>query len=326
MDINKLSSRTHSRLGLSGASFGIGLINIFKERNDIVVVTADMAKPAGLSRFMSLYPQNFYNVGIAEQSMLGIAAGISSEGYKSIVVAQACFVSMRSFEMLRQYMGYMKSNIIACGVGAGFALTYFGNTHYSFEDVAIIRSIPGITILSPSDASQAIFILNEAIKISGPVYIRYTGQVNSPIVYNENFEIKIGKAIKIKEGSDVTIFASGSMVYNSLKASEILSQSNISVAIYDYHTIKPLDLQAIKNSKSSRLFVSIEEHSIIGGLGSAISDFISLHENFPPLLKIGVNDIFSQPGDYKFLIDQNGLSPKKIANSIKDRLNKILTL
>ena len=319
--VNNITSKINSKLGLSGAAFGLGLIDLMKKGNELFIVSADMAKPPGLSRFMSMYPDNFYNVGIAEQNMLGIAAGISSEGYKSIVVAQACFVSMRSFEMMRQYMGYMGSKIIACGIASGFALTYFGNTHYSFEDLALTRTIPGLTIYSPSDASQAIACFKEAINDEGPVYIRFTGQLNSPIIYKDDFDFIKGKSIQLLKGNQISIFATGSIVYNTLRAAEILMQEGISVSLYDVHTIKPIDKEAIIESKDSDLFVSVEEHSVIGGLGSAISDYISQNDDFPKLLKIGVNDRFSKPGDYNYLLEQNGLSPEKISQQILSALS-----
>ena len=153
--INKLNSKIFSKLGQNGAAFGIGLIDFQKSNLNTYVVSADMSKPVGLDRFKLTYPENFFNVGIAEQNLIGVAAGLASEGKKVIANAQACFISMRSCEQIRQYMGYMSLNIIAVGISSGFALTYFGNTHYCIEDISIMKSIPGVTILSPSDAGQA---------------------------------------------------------------------------------------------------------------------------------------------------------------------------
>jgi transketolase len=321
--INKLNARIYSKLGQSGAAFGIGLIEAQKENPHVFVLSSDMSKPAGLDRFKSMYPEMFNNVGIAEQNLIGIAAGMASEGKKVIVTAQACFISMRSFEQVRQYMGYMHSNIIAVGISSGFALNFFGNTHYAIEDMALMRSIPGMTILSPSDAGQAAKALIAALTIDGPVYIRHTGTLNCPIVYNDEYTFEVGKSIQVKDGKDITIFATGSMVNNSLKAAKLIEDLGLSVKVIDMHTIKPLDKETIKKCSSSVLFVSVEEHNIIGGLGTAISEYLSCEHNFPPLLRLGVMDKFSHPGDYLYLLEQNRLMPPEIAEDILKMYNSI---
>jgi transketolase len=316
IEINKLSSLTLSKLGQSGATFGIGLLEANKHVENIIVISADMSRPAGLGRFINQFPGQFFNVGIAEQNAVGMAAGMSSEGNNVIVTAQAVFITMRSFEQVRQYFGYMKLNVTLIGIASGFGLTFFGNTHYSIEDISLMRSIPGMTVLSPSDAGQAAKMIVSALKLNTPVYIRHTGAMNCPIIYKEDFNYEIGKAIKVKEGIDITIFATGLMVSNAIKASELIEMNNISVRIIDVHTIKPLDCNSIKECFSSKLFVTIEEHSIIGGLGSAISDFLSESANHPPLLKLGVSDCFSHPGEYEYLIRQNRLDFESIAEDI----------
>ena len=316
IEINKLNARIYSKLGQSGASFGIGLFDVLKTSPDIIVLSADMSTTAGLDRFKSMYPDQFYNVGIAEQNLIGIAAGLSSEGKKIIVTAQAAFISMRSCEQVRQYMGYMHSNIIAVGLGAGFALTFFGNTHYAIEDISIMRSIPGMIILSPSDAGQAAKALVAAAELNSPVYIRFTGTMNCPIVYQEDYNFEVGKAIQVKDGTDITVFATGSMVFNSLKAAHILESFGLSVQVIDMHTIKPLDTDILNKCCDSNFFVSVEEHNIIGGLGTAISEYIASKKDFPTLHRIGVMDIFSHPGDYAHLLEQNRLQPEQIAEDI----------
>jgi len=323
VEINRLNARIYSKLGQSGAAFGIGLFEALKSFPDILVLSADMSTTAGLDRFKTMYPHLFYNVGIAEQNLIGIASGMSSEGKKVIVTAQAAFISMRSCEQVRQYMGYMNSNIIAVGISAGFSLTFFGNTHYAIEDISIMRSIPGITILSPSDAGQAAKALIAATDLNAPVYIRFTGTMNCPIVYQKDYDFEVGKAIQVKDGTDITIIATGSMVYNSLKASEIIEQVGLSVRILDMHTIKPLDTEVLKKSCDSKLFVSVEEHNIIGGLGTAISEFIASERNFPTLFRIGVMDTFSHPGDYAYLLEQNRLQPEQIAEDILSKYKSI---
>lgn len=323
IEINKLNARICSKLGQAGAAFGIALMELQKNKPDIYVLSADMSKPVGLDRFKSKYPEMFFNVGIAEQNLIGIAAGMASEGKKVIAIAQAVFISMRSCEQVRQYMGYMHSNIIAVGISSGFALTFFGNTHYATEDISIMRSVPELTILSPSDAGQSAKILSAAVDLNAPVYIRLTGVMNCPIVYDEDYDYVIGEGIQIREGTDITIFATGSMVYNSLKVADIFEEKNISVSVIDMHTIKPLDEEIILKNLNSKLFVSIEEHNIIGGLGSAISECLSTIYDSPYLLSLGVKDKFSEPGDYPYLIEQNRLMPKEIVKDILERFNLI---
>lgn len=321
--INKQNAKIYSKLGQAGAAFGIALMEMQKLRSDIYVLSADMSKPAGLDRFKTKYPENFFNVGIAEQNLLGIAAGMASEGKKIIVTAQAVFISMRSCEQVRQYMGYMHSNIIAVGISSGFALTFFGNTHYAIEDISIMRSVPGLTILSPSDAGQSAKILCAAMELNAPVYIRLTGVMNCPVVYDEEYDYKVGKGIPLRTGRDIAIFASGSMVYNSLKAADILEENGISVSVIDMHTIKPLDHEIIQRSCHSKLFVSVEEHNIIGGLGTAISEHLASIHNSPYLLRLGVMDKFSEPGDYPYLIEQNRLTPHHISEDVLKTFNLI---
>ncbi len=227
IEVNKLNAKIYSKLGQSGSLFGFGLIEAQKENKQLFVLSADMAKPAGLNRFISQYQDMFINVGIAEQNLIGIAAGMASENRRVLVTAQACFISMRSFEQIRQYMGYMGSNIIAIGISSGFSLTFFGNTHYAIEDISLMRSIPGLTVLSPSDAGQAVKALMAAVDLTGPVYIRLSGTLNCPIVYDQNYNFEIGKSIQVRKGKDIAIIATGSMVFNALKAAEILeSETN----------------------------------------------------------------------------------------------------
>jgi transketolase len=282
-----------------------------------------MSRPVGLGRFINLFPDQFFNVGIAEQNAVGIAAGMSSEGNNVIVTAQAVFITMRSFEQVRQYFGYMKLNATIVGVASGFGLTFFGNTHYAIEDIALMRSIPGMTVLSPSDAGQAAKMIFAAIQLNTPVYIRLTGSLNCPIVYKEEFDYEIGKAIKVKDGLDITIFATGLMVYNSIKAAKLLETYKISVRIIDMHTIKPIDTKTIQDCFDSKLFVSIEEHNIIGGLGTAISDLVSETSKHPTLLKLGIKDQFSHPGEYEYLIQQNRLDSQSIAEDILVKYNTL---
>lgn len=317
--MNKFNPRVYFRLGQSGSIFGMELMEQ-AGNYPFKVLSSDMSVVAGLDRFKKEYPDNFYNVGIAEQNLLGVAAGLDSEGYKTIAVAQACFISMRSFEQIRQYLGYMGGKVMCVGINSGFSLTFFGNTHYAIEDMALMRSIPNMTVLSPADAGEAVKIFDAALKLDGPVYLRLSGSLNTPIVYKEDYELTIGKAVQLKEGTDIIIFATGLMVNNSIKAAELLSEQGISASVVDVHTIKPIDRECILANCDKKLMVSVEEHNVVGGLGTAVADILSEKRNTPPLLKIGVQDHFMTVGDYNYLVEQTGLTPAQISERISNKL------
>lgn len=316
----KFNARAYARLGQAGSIFGMSLMDNLED-NKIKVLSADMSVVAGLDRFKRTYPADFYNTGIAEQNLIGMSAGLASEGHRAIAVAQACFITMRSFEQIRQYMGYMKNNVIAVGINSGFALTFFGNTHYCIEDLTLMRSIPGMTVLSPSDAGCAVKAFEAALKYDGPVYIRLTGGLMTPIVYKEDFDFEIGKSVTLKDGNDVAIIATGVTVANALKASQSLSEKGISARVIDMHTIKPIDKEAIAACKDLKMIFTVEEHNTSGGLGSAVSEVMAEKGQMPRIIKLGVHDRFSAVGNYDYLIEQHRLTPELISEDIVRYLN-----
>jgi transketolase len=327
-EINKLSSRVFARLGQSGAAFGVGLIDQAATTKNIIVLSADMAKPAGLSKFSALYPERFYNVGIAEQNLVGVAAGIANEGFKVIASAQACFLSMRCYEQVRQYSGYMGLPVIYVGVSAGFGLTFFGNTHYALEDVSLYRSIPGMVVISPSDAGQSVKAMAAALAVNAPVYIRCTGVPGLAPIYKEDFEFEIGKGITLQEGADIAIIAAGSVTRNVLKAVEELEKVfNLSFKIIDMHTISPIDKGLLDLCLDCKLLVTVEEHFINGGLGSVVAEFLADKNSTikPSLLRLGVKNKFSVPGDYNYLLETNGLDPAGLIKNITDMIRRVFS-
>lgn len=316
----KFNAKLFSMFGMNGAVFG-NAVPFYHDAYNYKVLTSDMSYGAGLSRYEQKYPADFIDVGIAEQNMLGITAGLASEGIKCIAVAQGCFLSMRSFEPVRQYMGYMGNKAILIGINSGFALTFFGNSHYALEDITLMRSIPGMTVLSPADAGEAVKVFEAALEMNTPVYIRLTGTTNVPVVYPEDYEYTVGKAKKVyDEGDEVVVFATGTMVNNSIEAAKSLTAEGGKISVYDMHTIKPIDVDAIRAAKTAKLIVTVEEHSIIGGLGGAVAEVMAEEGNMPKLLRLGVNDRFSEVGDFNFLLEQNGLTASSIAESIKKLL------
>lgn len=311
---NKINVKLLSMAGQGGSAFGITLMELMKERDDIMVLSADMSTPAGLDKFKAAYPNHFINVGIAEQNMIGIAAGLADEGYKPICVAQACFITMRSFEQIRQFCGYMGIPMVLVGIGSGLSLQYMGNTHYALEDIALMRNIPNMTVVAPCDSLEAMKVLEAAINFSKSVYIRLFGGTSIPAVYQEDYQLEIGKAIQLRKGSDIQIVATGSMVNNAIKVAEVLEADGISASVVNMHTIKPLDESAIDSSK--RLIVTIEEHHVIGGLGAAIEGAISNIKAKATVLKIGINDQFLPVGGYNYLLEQSRIDVESIKNKI----------
>ena len=322
MLVNDRNIKMWSTIG-SRATFGVSALELAKKIDNLMVLTCDVSTSAGLDRYRKTYPEKYLDLGIAEQNMIGVAAGLSSEGYSVITTTFAPFQTIRCCEQIKVNVGYMKQKICMVGIASGLALGNLGFTHCCIEDIGILRSIPGISIVSPADSFETIKALEAAVKHKKSVYIRLTGSKNNPIIYKKDYDFEIGKAIKLREGNNVTIFCSGSMVYNSLKAAEKLDEDNISCTVVNVHTIKPLDNNAIDEAaKNSKMLVSVEEHNIIGGLGSAISERLTDIKNSPKLLRIGIEDEYSKGGSYDFLKEKHGLSVNKIVNNISSNLRK----
>ncbi len=304
-------------------TFGTYLNDLSKEHEDITALTADLCITSGLAKFFENNPDRSYNIGIAENNMIGIAAGMADEGKVPFATTFSNFAALRSCEHIRHFMGYMKCNVKLVGIGAGFSMELFGNTHYALEDMAVVRSIPGVVLLSPADGLELTKAVKAAYEHDGPVYIRLTGIMNHPIVYREDYDFTIGKAVRLREGNDVTLFATGSMVSPTLKAAKILEEKGISAAVADIHTIQPIDRECILDGKDSRLLVSVEEHRTNGGLGSAIADVLAeTGEKMPPLLKLGCTDEFKRAGTYAYMLEQYRLTPELIAEDVMKGLDR----
>jgi|TARA_Y100000294_G_scaffold59607_1_gene56417 transketolase len=315
MDINDRNIKIWSTIG-SRATLGIAALELAKKIDNLMVLTCDVSTSAGLDRFRKTFPEKYLDLGIAEQNMIGVAAGLASENFNVVTTTFAPFQTMRCCEQIRVNIGYMRQKICMVGIASGLSLGTLGFTHCCIEDVGILRSIPGITIISPADSLETVKALEAATKYENSSYLRLTGASNNPIVYNKDYEFKIGKSITLKHGKDITIFCAGSMVYQSLEAAKILENKNISCKVVNMHTIKPIDKTAIEESCTSKLIVSVEEHNIIGGLGSAIAEYKSGFKASPKQLFLGIKDTYSKGGDYKFLQSKHRLTAEKIAEDI----------
>ncbi len=305
-----------SRISSRGV-FGLALTDIEQNMPDLRVVVADVMGSARLKEFAEKAPEKFVNVGIAEQNMIGISAGLASTGKTVFATTFAPFATMRPFEMLRTQLGYMNLNVKVVGLMSGLAGGVVGNTHYGLEDLAITRVIPNMTVLSPADGVETYKTICVAASMKGPCYIRLSGTNGATPVYKEDYDFQIGKGIVLREGTDVAIVATGSMVSEALRASRALAKENISTTIVDMHTIKPLDTKLLQALFAKhRLIVTIEEHFALGGLGSAVAEYKSCFENMPPQLIIGIPDVFEKAGDYAYMLSQCGLTAPQIVAKI----------
>lgn len=307
--------RIWSRLGSCGA-FGIAAMELPEMDDGSVILTADLCFYSGLDRFRSKYPDRLYNIGIAEQNMLGVAGGLAKEGFNVFATTYASFAASRCIDQVRVNMGYMKLGIKLVGLTSGLSVGILGATHVSMEDVAVMRSIPNITILSPADSTETIKATLAAAKMKTPVYLRLSGTMNNPAVYKEDYSFEIGKAVTMQEGSDITLIASGTMVHYSMEAAKELERKGISCKVVNMHTIKPLDIEAIHQACNTELIVTVEEHNIYGGLGSAVAEVLAGMPKHPALQILGLADHFKHAGEYEYLLEQYGLTGKQISDKV----------
>ena len=318
MDWSKFNIKLMSMAGQGGSTFGMALMEIAQSRSDFKVLSADMSTPAGLDKFKATFPERFINVGIAEQNLIGTAAGLASEGIRPICVAQSCFLSMRSFEQIRQYAGYMKFPLIIVGIASGLSLQYFGNTHFAVEDLALMRMVPSLALVSPCDSLEAAKALDAAMSYDGPVYIRLFGGPGVPSVYGQDYDFSIGRAIRLRKGNDVEILATGSMVKTAMVAAQLLEANGVRSSVVNMHTIKPLDTGAINLER--KILVTMEEHRNFGGLGGAVSEFLGGMAKHPPLLRIGFGNGNIKVGSYAYMLKEAGLSAEGVAEAILGKL------
>ena len=318
MKINGGLIKAYSQMGQKGAASGIGMLEVVKRNPDVVAVVADSVAIASLDRFQKLYPDKIVNVGIAEQNMIGVAAGIASESGKSVYAfTYSAFIIARALEQVRLNLAYHQFNVKLVGNSAGFAMEMLGVSHWAVEDIAFTRVLPNMTVLSAADSLQAIKMVIASDEIDTPVYIRLSGGQNIPVVYEQDFEYQIGKAIKLKEGKDIAIIATGLMVHESLLAAELLEKRGIHCSVIDMHTIKPLDEEILDDVFSTfELIVTVEEHNVIGGLGSAVAEYKGSRKNAPRQVFIGVKDQYLKLGTQRYIWQQYGLTAEQIANKI----------
>lgn len=303
-------------------SYGNALIELGKENDNLVVLDADLAAATKTGMFKNVFPERHIDCGIAECNMMGIAAGLATTGKVPFASTFAMFAAGRAFEQVRNSIGYPGLNVKIGATHAGISVGEDGATHQCNEDIALMRTIPGMTVINPADDIEAKAAVKAAFKLDGPVYLRF-GRLPVP-VFNDNaqYQFEIGKGVVLREGKDVTIIATGLEVSEALLAADLLMEDNIDAQVINIHTIKPLDAELIISAaKKTGKVVTVEEHSVIGGLGSAVCDLLSANEP-TKVLKIGIEDVFGESGTAVELIKKYGLDSIGIYNKIKDFLCK----
>ena len=298
-------------------SYGNALVELGKEKEDLVVLDADLAAATKTGIFKIAFPERHIDCGIAEANMTGIAAGMSTCGYVPFISTFAMFAAGRSFEQVRNSIGYPHLNVKIGATHAGISVGEDGATHQCNEDLALMREIPGMVVINPSDDIEAKAAVRAAYEHAGPVYLRF-GRLAVPVINDRpDYHFEIGKGVVLKEGTDVTIFATGLCVSSALEAAEKLKEDGIDAEIVNIHTIKPIDRElVIASAKKTGKVVTAEEHSVIGGLGSAVAEVLS-GEAPTKLLRIGVGDVFGESGPAKELVAKYGLDGTGIYEKVK---------
>ena len=306
-DVKKIATRE---------SYGNALVELGKEHEDLVVLDADLANATKTGTFQKAFPERHFDCGIAEGNMMGIAAGLSTTGKVPFASTFAMFAAGRAFEQIRNSIGYPHLNVKIGATHAGISVGEDGASHQCNEDIALMRTIPGMVVISPADDIEAKAAVKAAYEHEGPVYLRF-GRLAAPVINDENYKFEIGKGVVLREGKDITLIATGLMVSRTLDAAEALAAEGIDAEVINIHTIKPLDEElVVASAKKTGKVVTVEEHSVIGGLGSAVCDALAAQAP-TPVLKIGMQDVFGESGPAEELLHKYGLDAEGIHNSIK---------
>ena len=298
-------------------SYGEKLAELGSKNKEIVVLDADLSNATKTSIFAKKFPERFFNIGIAEQDMMGTAAGLSTFGKIPYVSTFAMFAAGRAYDQIRNGICYPNLNVKICATHSGITVGEDGATHQMLEDISLMRGLPNMTVISTSDDTQTKWAVEEISKINSPVYLRLC-RLDTPLIYEKNKTFEIGKAEQIGEGTDATVFATGIVVAEALLAKKELEKQGINIRVVDVHTIKPIDKDMIvKCAKETNKLISIEDHSIIGGLGSSIAEVLS--EEFPKkLIRMGIKDEFGKSGKATELLKYYGLTAEDIIKQVKD--------
>ena len=299
------------------ATYGMAITEMARQRDDFYVMSADLCQSSGLFKFREEFPDRFINSGIAEQNLIGVAAGLAKDGTCIFASSFSPFITMRACEQVRMNMGYMQLNVKTVGLGSGLIMAQLGNSHYGIEDGSVMRAIPGITVVNPADGVEIMKTVEALCDYPHPAYLRLTGGPGLPIVYEDDIDFQIGKAIQVREGKDIAIIACGTMVFYAKQAAEILTEKGIEASVIDMHTIKPLDTAAVDAELGKKLIVTVEEATIVGGLGSAVAEHLASKKKKPAQLMLGIKDTYPHAGTYQYLLENCRLTGPQIAEDIE---------
>lgn len=319
IQITKRDAKIWSRMG-ARATYGMAIMEMAKQRDDFYVMSADLCQSSGLFKFREEFPDRFINSGIAEQNLIGVAAGLAKDGTCIFASSFSPFITMRACEQVRMNMGYMQLNVKTVGLGSGLIMAQLGNSHYGIEDGSVMRVIPGITVVNPADGVEIMKTVEALCDYPHPAYLRLTGGPGLPMVYEDDIDFQIGKAINVREGKDIAIIACGTMVYYAKQAAEILAEKGIDASVIDMHTIKPLDTAAVDAELGKKLIVTVEEATIVGGLGSAVAEHLAPKKAKPTQLMLGIKDTYPHAGTYQYLLENCRLTGPQIAEDIEAAL------
>lgn len=302
-------------------AYGKALKDLASTNEKIVVLDADLSKSTKTADFKSVAPERFFNMGIAEGNMMGVAAGLSTCGKIPFVSTFAMFAAGRAFEQIRNSICYPKLNVKVCATHAGLTVGEDGASHQAIEDISLMRSIPNMTVINPADAIETDAVIKAIAEIDGPCYVRLGRLAVNNVNDAATYKFELGKGITLKEGNDVTLVATGIMVEIALEAAEMLAKEGINARVINIHTIKPIDREIlVKAAKETGAIVTAEEHNVIGGLGSAVAEVLT--EECPvPVLKVGVQDTFGESGKPNELLEAYGLTAKNIVEKAKKAIN-----
>lgn len=300
-------------------SYGKTLVKLGAEMDNLIVMDADLSGSTKTGDFRKVYPERFFNAGIAEQNLYGMAAGMALSGKTVCASTFAMFAAGRAFEIIRNSIGYTGANVKICATHAGITVGEDGASHQTFEDIALMRTIPGMVVVNPCDGTSAEKLLEKVIKMDGPAYVRL-GRASVPVFYGDDVELEIGKGHQLKDGSDMTIIATGIMVSEAMTAAERLEAEGVSVRVIDMHTIKPLDREIIiKAAEETGKIITAEEHSVIGGLGSAVCEVVS--ECSPcRVVRVGQMDTYGESGKPEELKAKYGMNADAIIQKAREEL------
>ncbi len=300
-------------------AMGEAMILVAEEFSEVCTVNADITNTARMVNFEKKYPERVLNVGIAEQNSIAYSAGIAREGLVPFTIGLGAFTPMRCAEQMRMALGYMNMNVNVVAIESGVGFGPLGNTHFSMDDISVVRAIPNFTVISPSDPMTIYKTLRSAATYEGPVYIRLTGAGGFPVMYNNECEFEIGKAIEYKKGTDVAIISTGALLHEAVKAAEALDAKGISTRVIDMHTIKPIDTAMLDDVfANNSLVVTVEEHTRIGGLGSAVAEYKATKENTPKQVFCSFPDKYLPVGNRDYILNECGLSCEGIVKAVEE--------